>query len=105
MLDGMYRREVFPDPERADSVGLLAVTPQLTLDLLIEAYSRGIFPWSDNPVRWYSPDPRAIFLRPLIRLPKKMGKAMRRHGLRVSFDTCFAKVVEACADSHRKAGV
>lgn len=98
------RRPRFPDPERADSTGLVAVTPELNTDLLLEAYARGIFPWSENPVRWYSPDPRAIFLRPTVRLPKKIGKAMRRHTLRVTFDTAFREVVQACADAHRAEG-
>ena len=27
-------------------------------DLLLDAYSHGIFPWSEHPVRWYCPEPR-----------------------------------------------
>lgn len=100
----MGARTRFPDPESADSTGLVAVTPHLSAELLLEAYRRGIFPWSDDPVRWYSPDPRAIFLRPTVRLPKKIGKVMRRHGYRVTFDTAFSQVMQACADAHRRDG-
>ena len=53
----------FPDPASADGTGLVAITHEITTDLLLEAYTRGIFPWSENPVRWYSPEPRAIFVR------------------------------------------
>lgn len=73
--------------------------------MLREAYSRGIFPWSEDPVRWYSPDPRAIFLRETVQVPGKIGKAMRHHGLRVTFDTAFDAVIRACSEEHQTEGV
>ncbi len=100
----MLRRRHFPDPETADRQGLVARTPGLSTELLFEAYSRGIFPWSSDPVRWYSPEPRAVFLRPYIQLPRKIGKMMRRAGFRVTFDTAFGEVIQACSDAHRDEG-
>jgi len=104
-MAGMSRRDHFPDPETADEAGLVMITRELSTELLMEAYSRGIFPWSENPVRWYCPDPRAILLPQYVRLPKKIGKTMRRHNLRVTFDTVFEQVVQSCADSHAADGV
>src|SRR5690606_20353170 len=91
----------FPDPETADPVGLVAVTRELTTELLLEAYSLGFFLGSESPCRCFSPAPRAIFLKPYLRLPKRLGKLMRCHGLHVPFDTCFRQVVQACSDIHR----
>jgi len=94
----------FPDPESADGTGLVAVTEEINADLLLEAYGRGIFPWSEDPVRWYCPEPRAVLVGPYIRMPKKIGKLMRRHELTVTFDTAFRAVIEACSDAHREEG-
>src|SRR5512142_1944749 len=105
-MRGSMRSEqsVFPDPHGADPSGLVAVTDWLDVALLLEAYSRGIFPWSEHPVRWYSPDPRAVFLRELVRIPRRIGRFMRKQELRVSFDTAFDDVIAACAASHEHEG-
>jgi leucyl/phenylalanyl-tRNA--protein transferase len=94
----------FPDPESADRHGLVAVSETIDAELLLDAYAHGIFPWSDNPVCWFSPDPRAVFVRERIRLPKKMGKAMRHHGLTVTFDRAFSDVMAACGAVHATKG-
>jgi leucyl/phenylalanyl-tRNA--protein transferase len=105
MLWGMRAsRGLFSHPERTDSTGLVARTESLTSDMLLEAYRQGVFPWSSDPVRWYCPEPRAVFLRPYIRVPRKIGKVMRRHDLHVTFDTHFRDVIQGCADAHRAKG-
>ena len=101
----MDRSPFFPDPNSADATGLLTVTTSMTTDMLLEAYARGIFPWSEHPFRWYSPDPRAIFLPAHIRMPRKLGKAIRRQGFTVTFDTAFADVMRGCARAHRDGGI
>lgn len=95
----------FPKPQSAEASGLVAVTPDLSWQLLLAAYSQGIFPWADNPVRWYSPDPRAIFDRDRIHLPRNLGRLMRQAAFCVTFDTAFVEVVEACAQAHAHDGV
>jgi leucyl/phenylalanyl-tRNA---protein transferase len=94
------QRFEFPDARTADATGLVAVSDHLDADLVLEAYSRGIFPWSEHPVRWYSPEPRAIFLRDLVRLPRRLGRLMRKERLTVTFDEAFDAVVRACAKAH-----
>ena len=69
----------FPPPQSADEYGLVAVTQYMNTNLLLDAYYHGIFPWSEDPVRWYSPDPRAIFIQDRIKLPKKLGKIIRKN--------------------------
>ncbi|MBN1960792.1 MAG: leucyl/phenylalanyl-tRNA--protein transferase [Deltaproteobacteria bacterium] len=94
----------FPNPRLADHHGLVAVTDSLNVDLLLDAYTHGIFPWSENPVRWYSPDPRAIFLRNLIRMPHRLGRTLRKQNLKVTFDQSFSAVMQNCAKQHRESG-
>ncbi|MFC1611858.1 leucyl/phenylalanyl-tRNA--protein transferase [Myxococcota bacterium] len=94
----------FPDPETADQTGLVAISHVMNAELLLDAYAHGIFPWSEHPVCWYSPDPRAIFLRDRARIPKKMNKAMRRHNLTVTFDRAFEQVMAACSEAHAASG-
>ena len=51
--------QYFPDDLVPDENGLVAIGGELDTPILIEAYSKGIFPWASIPwVRWYSPDPR-----------------------------------------------
>ncbi len=99
------RRFIFPDPRGADATGLVAVTRELDAELLLSAYAQGIFPWTVDPVRWYSPDPRAIFLRDRVRLPRRLGRLMRKENLRVTCDQAFTEVMRACAASHAEEGV
>lgn len=95
----------FPAPHRADAQGLVAVTPDVSWQMLLAAYTQGIFPWADNPVRWYSPDPRAVFERHGIVLPSNLGKLARRAQLRCTYDTHFEAVIRGCAEAHRADGV
>jgi leucyl/phenylalanyl-tRNA---protein transferase len=94
----------FPPPESADATGLVVVTDTMTPEMLLAAYSAGIFPWTDNPVRWYSPDPRAVFLRGHVRLPSNLPKLARKARFRVTFDTAFTQTMEGCADAHAHDG-
>ena len=85
-----------PDPRTARN-GLVATGGSLTVPRLLEAYRKGIFPWSANPVTWWSPDPRAILDLDAIHIPRRLRSAVARPPYRVSFDTAFAEVMRACA--------
>src|ERR1700743_199684 len=89
--------EFFPSPDTADPYGLVAVTDEMTPELVLEAYRGGIFPWSTGPVRWYSPDPRAIFLRDTIHISRRLQRDLKNGRFRVTFDTEFEAVMRACA--------
>lgn len=105
-MNTMLRKQSFsfPDARTADSTGLVAVTTKLDGNMVLDAYARGIFPWSEDPVRWYSPDPRAIFVRQLVRLPRRLGRLMRKQRLVVSCDEAFDDVMQGCAAAHRHEG-
>jgi len=89
----------FPDPEWANDDGLLAFGGNLEPDTLLSAYASGIFPWSVNPITWWSPDPRAIFEIAEFRLSRRMTRLYRKGRFSFSIDERFADVMKGCARS------
>lgn len=99
-----HDHSIFPPASTADEHGLVAITPLLNAEMLLDAYRHGIFPWSEDPVCWFSPDPRAVFLRESLKIPSNIGKIVRRQGFRVTLDQAFETVIRECADAHRHEG-
>jgi leucyl/phenylalanyl-tRNA---protein transferase len=93
----------FPPPEEAEPSGLLAVGGDLEPARLVLAYAHGIFPWfgEDDPILWFSPDPRAILEPSALRVGRTLRKELRRARFEISFDRAFARVVRACAEAER----
>jgi leucyl/phenylalanyl-tRNA---protein transferase len=85
----------FPPAETADSDGFLAMGGDLKPGTLLLAYGNGIFPWTTNPITWWSPDPRAII--PEVHVSRSFARFMRKPGLSVTFDRAFRRVMEECA--------
>lgn len=100
-LDPFDPAAPFPDPQHAlrDPDGLLAVGGDLTPTRLLNAYCRGIFPWfsDDQPILWWSPDPRAVLLPEQIKVSRSLAKTLRRQTFRITTDTAFAEVLRGCA--------
>ncbi len=80
-----------------------SIDPQtLTPELLIDAYSRGIFPMADSrsgQVLWYSPDPRAVLPLDAFHVPRSLARVVRAGRFELRTDTCFETVMRACAES------
>jgi leucyl/phenylalanyl-tRNA--protein transferase len=93
----------FPHPSRADAEGLLAVGGDLAPGTLVHAYTNGIFPWTTDPVTWWSPDPRAILPLDAVHVSRSLrrllGRAPGDGGFEVSFDRDFRAVMEGCAEA------
>lgn len=87
----------FPDPRVADDEGLVAVGGDLSVPRLLLAYRSGIFPWTVNPVSWWSPNPRAIFELEHFHTPRSLAKVLRRTPFNVTCNRAFRRVMEACA--------
>jgi len=87
----------FPDPRLADAKGLVKVGGDLSVARLLAAYRCGVFPWTVNPVSWWSPDPRGIFELDAIHISKSLGKIIRQGFFQVTRDRAFRQVIEACA--------
>ena len=93
----------FPDVSRAltEPNGLLAVGGNLAAENLLKAYQQGIFPWysADQPILWWSPDPRSVLFPKQLRISLSLGKTIGRNMFNVTLDTSFEQVIEACAVS------
>ena len=95
---------VFPPPDYADPSGLIAVGGDLSSDRLLEAYRVGIFPWysEDQPILWWSPDPRFVLDLERFKISHSLRKTMRRNVFHVTFDRVFDEVIAACAEAPRE---
>ena len=100
-LDSRIR---FPDPREAEPGGLLAVGGDLSPERLLLAYENGIFPWysEEDPILWFSPDPRMVFFPGDFKFSKTLLKTVSSGKFSVRADTDFAAVVENCAQVSRK---
>ena len=87
----------FPDPREANSDGLVAIGGDLSVDRLLLAYRSGIFPWSCEPITWWSPDPRAIFELDAFHVSRSFAKTLRREPFEITMDKAFVEVMEGCA--------
>ncbi|MDH5444275.1 MAG: leucyl/phenylalanyl-tRNA--protein transferase [Gammaproteobacteria bacterium] len=92
----------FPDVSLAltDPDGLLAVGGDLTVKRLLTAYQRGIFPWfsEDQPILWWSPDPRAVLFPERLKISRSLRKTLRKQVFKVTFDKAFTEVIQACSE-------
>jgi leucyl/phenylalanyl-tRNA--protein transferase len=95
---------VFPPPDYADPSGLLAVGGDLSSERLLEAYRVGIFPWysEDQPILWWSPDPRLVLDLTEFKLSRSLRKTIKKGVFQVTFDRAFEEVIRACATVARK---
>lgn len=87
----------FPDPRTARDDGLVAVGGHLSTDLLLRAYRKGIFPWSAQPVTWWSPNPRGIIPLDTFHVPRRLARRLRRGEFRLTFNQAFLEVMRGCA--------
>jgi leucyl/phenylalanyl-tRNA--protein transferase len=91
----------FPPVETAlrDPNGLLAMGGDLSVERLLDAYRHGIFPWfnPDEPILWWSPDPRMVLVPDEVHITRSLAKRIRNAGFEVRVDTAFADVMRACA--------
>ena len=100
----MPKTYTFPPLEAASPEGLIAVGGDLNPDRLLSAYRQGIFPWysNDQPILWWSPDPRAVLYPSKLHISKSLRKSLRTRGFEVSADRAFSLVIAACAESRNR---
>jgi leucyl/phenylalanyl-tRNA--protein transferase len=91
------QRLEFPDARSANAEGLVAIGGDLSIPRLLLAYRSGIFPWTVDPLTWWSPDPRAILGLNEFHYPKSLGKEIRRGTFEITVDQEFRHVMEGCA--------
>jgi leucyl/phenylalanyl-tRNA---protein transferase len=88
----------FPAPHLADKSGLVATGGDLSTARLLAAYRQGIFPWSVNPVTWWSPDPRGIIELDGFHVPRSLARVIRKGTFEITRDKAFREVIKCCAE-------
>lgn len=97
----------FPDPSTADTEGLVAIGGDLSTERLLLAYKMGIFPWynEDEPILWWSPDPRCVLFPDQLKISKSMKPVINKGVYRFTMNRAFKEVVTLCKTINRKDGL
>lgn len=94
--------DAFPPVDLAltEPAGLLAAGGDLSIERLLAAYRRGIFPWYSHgqPILWWSPDPRTVLIPRELKVSRSLVKTIRNRGFEARFDTDFPAVMTGCGD-------
>jgi leucyl/phenylalanyl-tRNA--protein transferase len=100
-LTKLNQQLIFPPPDMAhtDPNGLLAFGGDLSAKRLLLAYSSGIFPWfsHDEPIMWWSPDPRGILPLNNFKCSKSLKKFARNCDYHITINCAFDQVIDICA--------
>lgn len=101
LLDESLR---FPPVGLADEDGLLAIGGDLSVERLLLAYSQGIFPWynADDPICWWSPDPRCVLFPGKLKVSNSMRSLVRKNAFDFTINNCFETVMRMCMTVRRK---
>ncbi len=70
---------------------------------LLAAYERGVFPWysAQQPILWWSPDPRMVLFPEEFKLSRSLKKTLRNGPYTTRVDTAFAATIRECAAPRR----
>jgi len=95
---------VFPPVSMADEEGLLAIGGDLGTERLLLAYSSGIFPWynEDEPICWWSPDPRFVLYPGELKISSSMKTVLQNGKYRFTINRAFTQVIQNCKAVTRK---
>lgn len=95
---------VFPPARFARNDGLLCIGGDLSPERLILAYEKGIFPWfsENDPLLWWSPDPRLVLFPDKIHISKSLNKTIKKNIFTIRLDTAFEQTIHACSSLRKK---
>lgn len=93
----------FPNPLRVPGDRPFIWSNGISVDLLLEAYAHGIFPWpgGEGPIGWHSPDPRGVLVFKDFHIPKSFVKEMKKVSYRCTWCEDFDAVIEGCRNVKR----
>lgn len=94
----------FPPVHTASIEGLLAIGGDLSTERLLLAYQSGIFPWfnDDEPILWWSPDPRFILFPENLKVSKSMRTLLKKNRFQITYNNAFEEVITACSRIDRE---
>ena len=104
---GLSAPRFFPPPTATTPEGLLCVGGRLSPEWLLDAYRHGIFPWpmwENEPVAWWSPEPRAIIELDGFHVSRRLRRTLRSGRFQATIDRDFVGVIRGCADSPGRHG-
>lgn len=95
---------MFPPVSMADEDGLVGIGGDLSIDRLLLAYRSGIFPWynADEPILWYSPNPRFVLHPDELKVSKSMQTLIRKEAWTFTVNQDFASTIRQCRIAKRK---
>ncbi len=97
----LTQRLWFPDPRTGVTAGvfagLVAFAGDLSVERILLAYRSGIFPWSVDPITWWSPVRRGVFEWDKLHVPRSLARTLRKNPFEVTRDRAFRRVMEGCA--------
>jgi leucyl/phenylalanyl-tRNA--protein transferase len=95
---------IFPDPCFASDEGILAYGGDLSVNRIMQGYSKGIFPWfkETDPILWWSPDPRFVLFLEDFHISKSLKKTINKNIYEVKFNSNFEQVIQNCAKVKRQ---
>ncbi|MFN2435868.1 MAG: leucyl/phenylalanyl-tRNA--protein transferase [Desulfotignum sp.] len=93
----------FPPAWLARADGLLCIGGGLSCERILLAYQNGIFPWfSDNePILWWSPDPRLVLYPSEIRISKSLRKTLKKNRFCITINQAFEQTISACSQPRK----
>ena len=93
----------FPGGEPRHTSPESAVVTALTAELLLRAYSVGLFPMAedrDDPnLHWIDPEVRGVIPLDRFHVPRRLARTVRQGDFDVRVDTAFEPVMAACAEA------
>ena len=93
----------FPPAYLTNEEGILAIGGDLSPERLLLAYKHGIFPWfnPNDPIIWWSPDPRFVLFPNELKVSKSMRPYFNQQKFQVTVDQQFEEVMRACQTQRR----
>ena len=94
----------FPPVDVADEDGLVLIGGRPTPQRVLEAYTKGIFPWynHDSLPLWFSPDPRFVLFPEELHISRSMKKLLAKSEFNFKTNTAFEDVIEQCSQIERR---
>jgi leucyl/phenylalanyl-tRNA--protein transferase len=93
---------VFPNPNSADKDGFIGFSETISANDIINAYSKGIFPWphQEEFIAWFSPPKRAIIDTSFVRINNSTLRALNKNTFEFTEYGDFEKVIRLCREFH-----
>ena len=92
---------IFPNPIQADPEGhgFICIGADLSPATLFQAYTHGLFPWfnADEPICWWSPEPRCIIEPQAFRPSKSLLRTMKKQDYHITVNQAFDRVMRCCS--------